>query len=201
MQQQINLYQPVFRREAKVFSARALAQVMVLALVLIVAGFALLQLQLGRHSAARDLLAGQYSTLNSQLEALERRADAGELAALDARIRELETRLADGAEELAGLETQLLEHDAGFAAQLEALAQHPQTGLWLTAIRVQDGGLELEGITLDPERLPIYLAELNGDPTLARWALTTVQLEREAEQSAQLHFVLRSAGAAEDDAP
>ena len=196
MQQQINLYQPVFRREAKVFSARALAQVLGLALLLIVAGFAMLQMQLGRHSSTRDLLAGQYTTLNNQLQALEQRADAGELAALDARIQELENRLADGTAELAGLQTQMLRHDIGFAALLEALAQHPQQGLWLTAIRVRDGELELEGLTLDPERLPAYLADLNADPTLERWALTTVQLERQAEQPGQLRFVLRSAGAA-----
>lgn len=198
MQQQINLYQPVFRREAKVFSARALAQVLGLALILIVAGFALLQLQLGRHSSTRDLLAGQYTTLNNQLQALEQRADAGELAALDKRTQELEARLADGAVELASLQTQLLEHDAGFATLLEALAQHPQQGLWLTAIRVRDGGLELEGRTFDPERLPAYLAELNADPALAHWALTTVRLERQTEQPSQLNFVLRSADAAEE---
>lgn len=201
MQQQINLFQPVFRREAKVFSARALAQVLGLALILIVAGSALLQLQLGRHSATRDLLASQYHSLDSQLQALESSADAGELAALDARIKELETRLADGATELGGLQTQLLEHDTGFARLLEALAKHPQQALWLTAIRVQAGALELEGLTFDPERLPAYLAELNTDPALAHWSLTTVQLERQAEQPAQLHFVLRSADAGEDSAP
>lgn len=201
MQQQINLFQPVFRREAKVFSARALAQVLVLALILAVAGSALLQLQLGRHSATRDLLAGQYNSLDSQLQVLETRADPAELAAFDARIQALETRLADGTAELADLQTQLLAHDAGFAALLEALARHPQQDLWLTAIRVQDGELELAGITLDPERLPAYLAELNTDPTLTRWALTTVQLERQAEQPSQLRFVLRSPGAAQDDPP
>lgn len=201
MQQQINLFQPVFRHEIKVFSALALAQILGLAVILIVAGFALLQLQLGRHSATRDLLAGQYSSLDSQLQALEARADSAEVAALDTRIQELETRLADGAAELAGLRTRMLAHDAGFASLLEALARHPQHALWLTAIRVQQGDLELEGITLDPERLPTYLAELNADPTLAHWALTTVQLERQAEQPAQLRFVLRSAGAAEHGQP
>lgn len=199
MQQQINLFQPVFRREAKVFSARALAQVLVLALVLIVTSFALLQLQLGRHNTTRDLLDGQFRSLNSQLQTLEKRADAGELAALETRIKELENRLAEGAEELAGLQDQVLSRSDGYASLLEALARHPQSGLWLTAIRAQDDGLELEGLTLDPERLPAYLAELNADAALARWPLIAVKMERLADPSAQLRFVLRSAGAAEGD--
>lgn len=197
MQQQINLFQPVFRREAKVFSARALAQVLGLALVLIVASFALLQLQLGRHNATRDLLDGQYRELDGQLQALEQRADAGELAALETRIKELETRLAEGADELAGLQEQVLSRSNGYASLLEALARHPQDGLWLTAIRAQDDGLELEGITLDPERVPAYLAELNADAALARWPLTAVQLERLTDPPAQLRFVLRSTSAPE----
>jgi Tfp pilus assembly protein PilN len=200
MQQQINLFQPVFRRETKVFSARALAQVLALALVLIVASFALLQLQLGRQTQTRDLLDGQYQRLNSQLLALEARANAGEVAALDARIKELEARLADGAAELSGLQTQLLDRDMSFAGLLEMLAQHPQEGLWLTAIRAQDEELELEGATRDPERLLDYLAELNADVPMSRWPLTAVQLDREtdADQPAQLHFILRSSGATEE---
>lgn len=196
MQQQINLFQPVFRRETKVFSARALAQVLGLALVLIVASVALLQMQLSRNTAVRDLLAGQFRQLDAQIQALEARADPAEMAALDARTQELEKRLADGRTELTALQTQLRERELSFAGVLETLARHPHNGLWLTAIRTQDDTLELEGTALDSERLLDYLAEVNADPALQRWPLTTVQLNREEtpDQSARLRFVLRSAG-------
>ncbi|HEY9197721.1 MAG TPA: PilN domain-containing protein [Gammaproteobacteria bacterium] len=199
MQQQINLFQPVFRRETKVFSARALAQVLALAVVLIVASFALLQLQLGRHDATHALLDGQFRQLDSQLQALEARADSGELAEFDARIKELETQLADGAAELTALQAQMHGRDMGFAALLETLARHPRDGVWLTAIRTQDGALELEGRALDHERLLSYLDELNADTDMGRWPLTAVRLDREtdAEQPALLHFVLRSTEGAE----
>jgi len=192
MHQQINLYQPVFRREAKVFSARALGQILALALVLVVAGYALLQLQLGRHGATRDLLDSQFRRLDGQMQALGTGADADELAALEAHIREREARLADGAAELAGLRDAVFSRRNGFAPLLEALARHPQEGLWLTAIRVRGGELTLDGVTLDPERLPRYLAELNADPALSPWPLTAAQLTRQSEQPAQLHFTLRS---------
>ena len=202
MQQQINLFQPVFRREAKVFSARALAQVLALALVLIVAGVALLQMQLGRHKATRDLLDGQYRTLETQLNALEAKADAGQIAALDARIKTLESQLADGSGELAEIQQQVIARSSGFAPVFTALARHPLHGLWLTGIQLKDGGLELKGTTVDPELLPRYLAQLGEDADLAQWSLTTVQMERSAVVPGQVHFTLASADAetiGEDD--
>ncbi|MBI5463258.1 MAG: hypothetical protein HY941_13820 [Gammaproteobacteria bacterium] len=192
MHQQINLFQPVFRREAKVFSARALAQVLGLALVLIVAGVALLQLQLGRHTSTRDLLDAQYRTLEKQISALEVKADAGQLASLDARIKTLETQLADGSVELAEIQQQVVARSAGFAALFTALARHPLNGLWLTGIQLRDDILELKGATVDPELLPRYLAALTEDADLARWSLTTVQMERSAETPGQVQFTLRS---------
>lgn len=199
MQQQINLFQPVFRRETKVFSARALAQVVGLAGVLMVASLALLQLQLGRQTAARDLLDGQFRQLDAQLQALEARADPAEAAALETRIKELESRLADGRTELEALQAQLRDRDLSFARLLETLAKHPQNGLWLTTLRTQDSTLELEGIALDSDRLLEYLAALNADPALQSWPLTAVQLERETadDPSARLHFILRSTASAE----
>lgn len=204
MQQQINLFQPVFRREAKVFSARTLAQILALALVLGVAGSALLQLQLAKHAATRDLLDGQYRKLESQLLTLEAQADTGQLAALDTRIKDLETRLANGATELAEIQGLLLERSTGFAPVLEALALHPLSGLWLTGIHLQDGELQLQGIVLDPELIPRYLDLLAEDAALAHWSLATVQLERVADQPGQLQFTLRSGTmelAAEEDDP
>jgi Tfp pilus assembly protein PilN len=196
MHQQINLFQPVFRREAKVFSARTLAQILVLALVLSVAGVALLQLQLARYSATRTLLDNQYRSLETQLLTLENRGDGDQLAALDANIDLLERRLADGAAELAEMRGMMGARSEGYAPVLEALARHPLNGLWLTGIKLQDGELELQGIALNPEAVPRYLALLAEDTTLAKWTLATVQVERVAEAPGQVHFTLRS-GAAE----
>lgn len=198
MQQQINLFQPVFRREIKVFSARALAQVLGLALVLLIASVVMLQTQLARNTAVRDLLDGQYQRLDAQIQTLEARADPAEMAALDTRTRDLEQRLADGRTELAALQAQLRERELSFAGVLETLARHPHDGVWLTAIRTQDATLELEGTALDSNRLLDYLADMNADPALQRWPLTTVQLDRDeaADQPARLRFVLRSAGSA-----
>ncbi|MBU1190975.1 MAG: PilN domain-containing protein [Gammaproteobacteria bacterium] len=192
MQQQINLFQPVFRRETKVFSARTLAQILALALVLMVGGVAMLQLQLTRHSDTRSLLDNQHRALETQLQVLEAQADAGELAALEARTQNLEDRLADGAIELTEIQGLMLERSQGFAPVFEALARHPLSGLWLTGLHLQGNDIELRGIALDPELVPQYLALLAEDPELSKWTLAVVQIERDSEVTGQLRFTLRS---------
>ncbi len=196
MQQQINLFQPVFRRETKVFSARALGQILVLALVLMVGGVALLQLQLTRHTDTRALLDNQYRALDTQLQVLEAQTDPNELAALETRTQDLEDRLADGAIELTEIQGLILERSQGFAHVLEALTRHPLSGLWLTGLHLQGNEIELRGITLDPELVPQYLALLAEDATLSKWTLAVVQIERDSEVAGRLRFTLRSGEAA-----
>lgn len=80
----------------------------------------------------------------------------GQLAEREAQNRELQ-RLADY------LKTLDAQRGAGFAALLQGLAdRHPPQGLWLTRIRLQDGGDEmgLQGLTQDQELLPLYLQSL-----------------------------------------
>ena len=192
MQQQINLFQPVFRREEKVFSARALVQVLVIALLLLVGAAAVLQVQLAKLSSTRGFLESQQRSLETQLTLLEAQADPAALAAFDSRIETLQTRLSDGELELAQMRDLLIERKTGFAPLLEALARHPQRGLWLTDIQLQNGALELKGRTYDAALVPRYLDSLSADATLKRWSLSTVLVERHAEITDQLLFTLRA---------
>ena len=192
MQQQINLFQPVFRREEKVFSARALVQVLVIALLLLVGGTAVLQVQHAKLASTRGFLEGQQRSLENQLAQLETQADPVALTALDERIAALEARLSHGETELAQMRELLIERKTGFATLLEALARHPQRGLWLTDIQQLNGALELKGRTFDAMLVPHYLDALSADAGLKRWSLSTVQVGRDAEDGEQLVFTLRA---------
>lgn len=192
MQQQINLFQPVFRREEKVFSARALVQVLVIAVLLLVGGVTALQVQHAKLASTRGFLEGQQRSLENQLTLLEAQADPAALAALDDRITTLQTRVSDGEAELAQMRDLLIERKTGFAQLLHALARHPQRGLWLTDIQQLNGALELKGRTHDAMLVPQYLDALSTDASLKRWSLSTVLVERDAENAEQLIFTLRA---------
>lgn len=191
MQQQINLFQPVFRREQKVFSARTLLQILGLGLLLLIGTAAALQLQRAQLAATRDFLSAQQKHHTAQLQQLEASVDAEALASLEQRIETLQSQLAadSGTREL--LRAQLTARQARFAPQLTALARHPLPGLWLTGVQLGSDAVTLQGLAQRAEQVPQYLASLAGDPLLSRWALSTVRLERDS--AGRIQFTLSSA--------
>ncbi|MBC9252529.1 MSHA biogenesis protein MshI [Pseudomonas alcaligenes] len=82
---------------------------------------------------------------------------------------------------------------AGFVAPLRALsAQHPQSGLWLTAIGLSEGGsqMRLQGRSQGQEDLPRYLERLGQSPQFKGREFARFEVQRQDDQL--LHFDLSS---------
>lgn len=86
----------------------------------------------------------------------------------------------------------------GFLVLLSGLSEYHRPGLWLTRIRLQDGGrdLLLEGQTVEQELLPRYLEGLGNSPAFAGRSFARFDLSREPGQP--LQFQLASSLAEED---
>lgn len=189
MYQQINLYQPVFRHEQKVFSALTLLQllgVMVLVLIGIYGGLRWQLVQVEGNLAA---LESQREQLTAQIEALEQVQAGSELEALDARIADLE-------QQTAMLDRVLGEMDAfqapqrRFSSLLTDLAGVHTPGLWLTRIELlADGGATLEGRAWKAQRVPVYLEQLGGSAELGGLGLNQVRIDN-GPDSGQVRFSL-----------
>ena len=69
-----------------------------------------------------------------------------------------------------------------FSAYLSALARQTPTQLWLTDIDLQADlhhiSVALNGIALHPEQVPLFIANLNTEPSFAPLAFTTIDLQR-----------------------
>jgi hypothetical protein len=114
-----------------------------------------------------------------------------QLAEREAENRELQ-RLADH------LKTLDAQRSNGFAALLQGLAdRHPPRGLWLTRIRLQEGGddLALQGLTQDQELLPLYLQSLGQSSAFSGRDFARFNLQRDAQDL--LQFRLSSQALAE----
>lgn len=82
---------------------------------------------------------------------------------------------------------------SGFVAPLLALTeQHPESGLWLNGISLQDGGrhMRLQGRSLDQELLPAYLQRLGQSPVFSGREFARFDVQRGDDQL--LHFDLSS---------
>ena len=193
MHQQINLYQPVFRKQAKVFSATTLLQIgaAVLLLLLVVLGHAHWTLR-GMNSTARAL-EQQVNSQTQQLGILDDSYRTPDSDALDGDIERLRSDI-DQRKTLLGQFDQLVtRHKDGFASQLQALAEVHLPGLWLEGVTVNDDHrIELRGMTLDARLVPLYLQQLESREDLSPTAFETVSMTRIDNGQPQIQFVLRN---------
>jgi Tfp pilus assembly protein PilN len=192
MAQQINLYSPIFLAPKRHFSARAMGQALGLfALALAaLAGWA----QLGSATLRRDLQGalhsheGERQQLVAALAATTGRSDS---AALEQELARLRQDVARRRQTLAELSRGLALEGHSHAAVLHLVAQTLPAPAWLTDVKLLDGRLELSGLTLQPEVLQPWLAQLAGHPLTAGQQLAAVKVER-AESGDAWRFTIVS---------
>lgn len=190
MYQQINLYQPVFRHEKKIFSALALLELLGLILLLLVGVYGLLRWQLSQLDDDLAALQQHHTTLSSQIERMEQAQAGKDLEALDQQIQSLEQRSELLAQLLDRMDT-FAAPGSRFSTLLTDLAKVQIPGLWLTRIHLQAGGTTtLEGTAMAPETVPRYLRQLADQPQLGRKHLDQVEIARNPDQPRRLHFTL-----------
>ncbi|MNC46860.1 hypothetical protein D3C75_958930 [compost metagenome] len=93
----------------------------------------------------------------------------------------------------------LAERSAGFSAPLDALAERHLGGVWLSAIRFEQGGrdLLLEGASQQPDLLPGYLNSLGRSPAFAGRQFARFDLDR--DEGGVLRFRLASQAATAEE--
>lgn len=193
MHQQINLYQPVFRKQQKVFSAVTLAQIAgaVLVMLLTILGHARWTLA-GMDDAARSMQQ-KHDHLRKQISALEELLRTPDTAGLDADIEQLSQSIAQRKSLLAGFGQLSFKRRNGFSSQFTILAEQQVRGLWLDGVTVDGGGqIEIRGTTLDAKLVPVYLQQLEAQPQLSGSSFETVSMTRADTAQPQIQFVLRN---------
>lgn len=180
MSQQINLFNPVFLKQKKHFSARTMLQ----GFGLIVAGVAVLYaLQIFQLSALR----GQERAMRVQAEQVTQRlmgaGGARASRAVEDQIRAAESELKT-LQELAGaMQNEVSGGNEGFSRYLAAFARQPVNGLWLTGLTVAGDDLEVRGRALRPELLPVFIRRLSREEVLKGKGFAEVSVAAHDERS------------------
>ena len=169
MSQQINLFNPLFLAQKKVFSALKMAE----ALGVLLAGCVLLGLY-GQHNSANL----QQAATSGAAQLAQKQARLDKISvdyaprahdkALDAELAQLEARavLLRSAEH--AIEHDELGNKAGYAPAFKALARQSVDGLWLTGVTIENNAsrIALEGRALDAALVPAYLGRLGRESVL-----------------------------------
>lgn len=193
MHQQINLFQPVFRKQHKVFSAITLAQISgaVVVLLLLLLGHASWTLR--NMETTANNLQQQYDHLQQKIGTLEEALRTPDTDVLDNEIARLQTRIEERSELLTRFDNLAIENQRGFHKHFRTLAKQRVPGLWLEGVTVDgDAHIEIRGNTLDARLVPTYLQQLENQSELSETPFETVQLARPDTQQPQIGFVLRN---------
>lgn len=202
MNQQINLFQPIFRAQRKIFSAIVIAQIIGIATValLLIYGYSYWQ--------TRQLFT-EYSRLQQQQNELTAKLTQFQTTlpkqvrseALGRELKKLEDERNLKAEAVNALKDRSLGSTAGFSQQLAALGSHRTRGLWLTDILFAGGGadFELAGRAMDARLVPQYLQVLAAGPTFDGIAFKSMRIgQAPAHSPAKISFLLSTASDIKD---
>jgi hypothetical protein len=179
MSQQINLFNPIFLKQKKAFSAVRMLDALAVLLVGVAVfyGYASIEtLNLDRQSVETGR---QYDQARLRLaQASARYAPKTADPSLDAEVKNLQAQLSARSAALDTLGVGTLARDTGYAEYMRALARQSLAGLWLTEFKIAGGGAELEisGRALQPELVPTYIRGLNRERVLQGRAFESLSM-------------------------
>jgi hypothetical protein len=184
--QQINLFNPIFLQQKKIFAARTMAQ----ALGLLTAGAVVIAGLAWRSVATlRAEVAGVTLQAVKKQERLARAttefAPRAATPALTAAAGDAETQLAALRRVAQIVQSGDLGNTRGYGEYFRALGRQHQEGLWLTAVKVGPGAdMVLQGRALTATLVPAYIGRLAREPVLQGKAFGNLQIAQPAAAGA-----------------
>jgi hypothetical protein len=190
--QQVNLYQPVSRREHKAFGGTMVAG----ALAILVVGLSGFSMYATRSVDALQSDVARLTEAQTQQQA--QFAKAGELHSPDSQPTDIQTQvktltaaLKERTQALHVLQSGGAGQTTGFASRLEALARRHVDGLWIDALALSGtrNTMRLSGGSIDAAIVPSYLRGLSSEPALTGARFDDFVIERpEKGSAAQVRF-------------
>ena len=201
MSRQINLINPALIEKKKLFSSTHLQWTLGMVLAALLVFYATSEYRVrvlarqAREAAALE--AKREAQLASLSEGFKPRqkseALAGEIAKLEAQIRDRNAAMAI-------LQGGGLDNSQSFSGYMTAFARQIVSGLWLTGFSISGDGKDMvvEGKTLRPDLVPLYISHLNNETVMhgVTFASLEMQVPRNVRAANYLEFTLRSSEAA-----
>jgi hypothetical protein len=185
MSQNINLFNPAFRKPRQLLTLAVVAQLLGITLAALLGYNYYLQQQVNNLAAE---LAAAEKLLRAQGDFVDKLKAKSvphvSEAQLDAEIAALEAELKHAGESIEALKGGAFGSQQGFAEYLRAFSRQSIGGLWLTGFSISGSGeLEMRGRTLSPDLLPSYIQRLNREKALAGRKIARLEMSRPKPES------------------
>lgn len=181
MSQQINLFNPIFLQQKKIFTtntmARALGVLLVGGLLLVAYGrnsVAALEKEAARTTALQAVRQAKLDQVNLEYAPRKKSVE------LDTQLRQAKAELAALTEVAGVLRRGELGNTDGYSGYFKALARQKVDGLWLTGVSIIGAGNDIgvRGRALDAALVPGYLGNLAREGVMQGKAFTSLQISQ-----------------------
>ena len=177
MSQQINLFNPVFLKQKKHFSAKTMLQGLGMIFLGSVAVVIYAQMQLASMRAEAAATVSRLKATQDQLtKVVTEYAPKKKSNALEEEIRQVEEDLKARRQVIDLVQKGDLGNTKGYSAYFRALSRQIVSGLWLTGFRIDGGEIELRGRATHPELVPEYIARLGREPVMKGKSFSTLEM-------------------------
>ena len=218
MSQQINLFNPIFLKEKKHFSALAMVQALGVVLLGVVAIFLFSEYRTVTLSRQANTVTEQLARAQQQQATLNAQyVGRKNNKTLEDEVKSAQAELAMMQQAVARLKNDQFGDKKGYSAYLRAFARQRIDGLWLTGFDIQGAGAEIgiKGRALTPELIPAYMSRLGQETVLQGKSFAALDMrepkpveqkvppsssasataeQKKVEPPAFIEFSLRSAG-------
>jgi hypothetical protein len=188
LSQQINLFNPVFLKQNKLFSALAMAQGLGLLCIGLAALIALSSYQMTRVRKDAAVAAAQLTNAQNQLTLMVDKTKPVEKdKALEEAIQKSESRLGASQRVLDFVAKGDFGSSQGYSEYFRAFSRRKVAGVWLTGFSLNDGGnaIEIDGRALQPGLVPVYISGLKNESLFTGKSFGSMQLRTPAASSTE----------------
>lgn len=207
MSQQINLFNPIFLKQKKIFTSVAMLQALAVLLVGTLALGWYARQSIGALQQEVDASAAQLERKKTRLASVKAEfVPRGKSRELAARIDAAEAELKGLREVAAVLQRGQFGNTEGYAEYFRAFARQSMGGLWLTAVSIAGAGAEIgvQGRALQPALVPGFIGRLTAEPIMQGKTFDSLQIKQAqlrkpgaaaSEAAPYVEFALQSSAA------
>jgi hypothetical protein len=195
MRQQINLYQDILIDKPKPLQSRQSGLLLLVTVLCLVLISAYSYWQNYNLNTEVKRLQAQQLVESTRIAALEKQyPERQKNVLLEEKIQRLEQEIQGQNRALSYFSGQDEDGNGKILASLEGLAQYPLKGIWLSRIRLLDGGTEvqLSGSAVKADTIPDYLDLIGENHIFGGKVFARLKLNRLKEQAGQVDFMLES---------
>lgn len=189
MSQQINLYQPIFRKEEKKFSTVAMLQSVGLVAIGIVAIYGYSWWQNGELKKELKRAEQNQATATKRLaEVTDKFGQGGKQSPADLEIARLESEIVSKQRIQEALQSGVFSNTLGFSDYFISFARQHIHGIWLTGVDITGAAdqMVLSGRSTSPELIPRYMQKLSAEKPLSGIVFNVFQMNRSAPDAKQM---------------